>query len=520
MAEAPRSSVNNSEQDLKKLDLWNKWNPNSKLNEISDFIKQSDNSNIKQLMEYIVNQDYRWLQKAVWYKGMIDGKLWTNSLESVKEYAKNAEIEDVKKEKEKETKNELENQKQEADELMKNIVIANEGKDKLSLKEEDWKIKIDKRTISFEWLFLQDGNWNEKRIEKINNFYVKRIKDWLEVYSNGEPLPRFKLNNDWTVEWRSNSNDSKFDIKLNWRWTIFEFLKVELTNNYDKYKTPEKKMDFTWKGFSIEQWGKKFSVNTGNIYISWLKLYNSQTKKWESVQNITNMYVKRDNENNLTIYSSGEDKPKMLLKSNGIVKWVLPSNWDNLNYWAKEDTALWRTIWGELNSKYNTYRHEDVASTSEPVLITYTTKEEPKRVNVPLSFERNANGEYVSEQIIAGETLNNSKQPASKEYISNNIEWRDISLDFKKVPILDEYAVRTVQDSVAHKITDLHISKIWKEWKKLYINGNIFLEPSNNWWLLFAQDIDWIYKRFEITHLMYGYKWKNLYNKLNRDYFS
>jgi hypothetical protein len=51
-----------------------------------------------------------------------------------------------------------------------------------------------------------------------------------------------------------------------------------------------------------------------------LKLYNSQSKKWENVQNITNMYVKRDSENNLTIYSSGEENPKMVLKPNGIVK--------------------------------------------------------------------------------------------------------------------------------------------------------------------------------------------------------
>jgi hypothetical protein len=72
----------------------------------------------------------------------------------------------------------------------------------------------------------------------------------------------------------------------------------------------------------------------------------------------------------------------MVLKPNGIVKWVLPGNWDNLNYGAKDDTALRRTIWGELNSKYNTYRHEDVDSTSEPVLLIQQKKNQNMLVNL------------------------------------------------------------------------------------------------------------------------------------------
>jgi len=430
----------------------------------------------------------------------------------------------------------VESSRKELQEL-KTVVIANEGKDKLSLKEEDWKIKIDKRTMLFEWLFLQDGNWNEKKIAKINNFYVKKTKDWLEVYSNGEQLPRLKLNNNWTVEWRSNPNDNKFDIKLDWYWTIFESLKVELTNNYDKYRTPEKKMDFVWRGFSIEQWGKKFSVNAGNIYISWLKLYNSQTKKWENVQNITNMYVKRDNENNLTIYSSGEDKPKMLLKPNGIVKWVLPSNWDNLNYWAKEDTALWRTIWGELNSKYNTYRHEDVASTSEPVLITYTTKEEPKYVSGPIvadgnwnadiKFHRNSNGEYISGPIVADGGWNTSRQLASPEWIPSNIEWKSVvpTIKYDNVSMLDEDLVRDygLLESLQTK-KQLNVNKIWKVWKEIYINQQFKVAPKrNNRWEKYYtiwQNIWWRYHEMDSSELSSGsYRW-TIYEDLNKRYFS
>lgn len=457
MVETPKSSADNS------LEMWNKFNKNSKLNDVVDIIKNSAVNNVKQLMEYIVHQDYTWLQKAVWHMGTIDGKLWSESLKSVKKYAENAELEALREEEKKETEDELQDKKQEVEEL-KSIVIANEGKDKFSLKEQDWKIKIDKRTISFEWLVLQDENWNEKRIAKIDNFYVKKTNNWLEIYSNGEQLPRFKLNNDWTVEWRLNPNDNKFDIKLDWNWTIFESLKVELTNNYDKYKTPERKVDFTWAGFSIDQWSKKFSVRGGHMYFSWLKLYNSESKKWETIQNITNMYVKRDSDNNLTIYSSGEENPKMVLKPNGIVQWVLPSSWETLNYGAKEDMAMRRVIWGELNSRYNTYRHEDVASTSEPVLITYTTKEEPRYVDAPsgfhkevdenwntirvsepivadgrwnggIKFDRNSRGEYVSGPIVADGRWNTRVQTAKEEDYSDMGFHKEIDKNWNTVRV-------------------------------------------------------------------------------------
>lgn len=521
MVETPSSSaeyISTSWEAIK----WTETNPNSKLNQIKWILEKSYNPSIKNLMKLIVNKDYKKLQKEIWC-AILDGKLWTESLKYIKKYTEIQAIEDAEK---KETENELQDKKQETEKLLNAIAITNEGKDKFSLKEENWQIKIDRRTISFKWLFLLDKNWNEEKIAKINNFYVKRNNDWLEIYSNEEPLPRFKLNNNWIIEWRSNPNDNKFDINLNWYWTIFDSLRVELANNYDKYKTPEKKMDFVWRGFEIKRWDKMFSINAWNIYISWLKLYNSQSKKWENMQNITNIYVKRDSENNLIVYSSGEKNPKIILKPDGTVKWVLPDNWDNLNYGT--DTALRRMIWNELNSKYDSYRHEDVVSTSEPVLITYTTREEPTYVSEPIMANgRWDNPVYFDEDSIEGDgpvaadrRWNTPRQSESLESILSNIDWKNISLDLKKVPILDENAVRTVEDCVAHRITDLHISRVWKKWKRIYINNNIFLEPAENWWLLFAQDIDWTYNRFEITHLMYWYKWKELYNKLNKEHFS
>lgn len=388
MAEAPRSSANNAEQDLKNLDLWNKWNPNSKLNEISDFIKQSDNSKIKQLMEYIVNQDYRWLQKAVWYKGTLDGKLWTKSLESVKKYA---EIQAVKDEEKRETndyvdnlKKELQQQKQEVEEysitptvdLWYYQVRNNEWKIKDMWKWEiipQWDISVEinnkTQSITFEWIGLVDGAWAMVKIPDIKNFYWIRTKEWIDIYSDfwgWEELPRLKIRNDWIVEWRSNPIDKTFDIKLDSsELTIFDTLKHQLINKFKEKEYPK-----TSDGYRIE-W--KFLVNKGNAHFPWLKLFNSQTQNREGIPSITGMYMKKDSENNLTIYSSGEDNPKMILKPNGIVKWVTWNSWDNLNYWAKGDTSLWVQAYDILNSNYSKYTSKRESPKYNPKYTAYIT---------------------------------------------------------------------------------------------------------------------------------------------------
>jgi len=108
---------------------------------------------------------------------------------------------------------------------------------------------------------------------------------------------------------------------------------------------------------------------------------------------------------------------------------------------------LWRTIWGELNSKYSTYRHEDVASTSEPVLITYTTKDEPKRVSAPDGLYRDVdehgNTIWVSGPIVTdvrGNVRNKNGKSQSKPQNTeraelNNLEWKEANNTFRNVEV-------------------------------------------------------------------------------------
>jgi hypothetical protein len=57
MVETPKSSAENIKTSKDAI-YWTEHSPNSKLNEIKKLLEKSDNSNIKNLMNFIVKQDY------------------------------------------------------------------------------------------------------------------------------------------------------------------------------------------------------------------------------------------------------------------------------------------------------------------------------------------------------------------------------------------------------------------------------------------------------------------------------
>ena len=82
-------ALKHSAEDLstsKEAIYWTENSPNSKLNQIKWLLGKSDNPNIKNLMNFILNKNYVWFQKAIWYKGKLDGKLWATSLDNTTSY--------------------------------------------------------------------------------------------------------------------------------------------------------------------------------------------------------------------------------------------------------------------------------------------------------------------------------------------------------------------------------------------------------------------------------------------------
>lgn len=112
----------------------------------------------------------------------------------------------------------------------------------------------------------------------------------------------------------------------------------------------------------------------------------------------------------------------------------------------------------------------------------------------------------------------------------NNIEWIDVNptMNAEGMPMLDEELILEVGmlSASMHKTENIAINKIWKVWKKIYINQKFCIEPEynsknqiKNIWI--SQKIWWNYcPPFEDTSITQGNKWPDLYNKLNINYFS
>lgn len=85
MVETPRSSAEDLSTSNEAI-YWTEHNPNSKLKEIKQLVKWSNNEKIQQLDDLLTNKEYKKFQKEIWitWTKSLDGKLWTNTLTMAK----------------------------------------------------------------------------------------------------------------------------------------------------------------------------------------------------------------------------------------------------------------------------------------------------------------------------------------------------------------------------------------------------------------------------------------------------
>jgi len=536
MVETPKSSAENIKTSKDAI-YWTEHSPNSKLNEIKKLLEKSDNSNIKNLMNFIVKQDYVWLQKAIGYKNP-DGKLWNNTLDELKPHIEKEE--EIDEEVSTTTKI-LDEHKQEIQEIQSHTTIdlpplkvknskweAIEKWGWETIRENDGEVEINvkKRSIEFTGIYMKTEQWTEVKFESIKNFYWKQTNDWIEIYSNWWKIPRLKINNDWTVVWILAKYGRNFDIKFNWAWTIFDTLKKDLVNKWKDCETPTDEVDGSSKWFDIN-WIKyrKWHLFLNN---DWFGLYNNKTKKWEHINCIYNVYIKKDANDKLLIYSNGEKDPKIILSKDGIVKWRLLGNENELSYGAKDDTRHRQNIWSRINAMYSNFEHGDMEATYNTKYTDYITKASEKYTSNPIMADGTWNTaiNFDNESTTSNARWNSPRQSASPESIPSNIEWKSVSITYEDVPMLDVNAIienGLISSSFQTK-KQLHINKIWKVWKEIYINQQFKVEPKrNNKWEKYYtmwQNIWWKYRDIDSSILSGGsYRW-TIYEDLNKKYFS
>jgi len=551
MVETPKSSAENIKTSKDAI-YWTEHSPNSKLNEIKKLLEKSDNSNIKNLMNFIVKQDYVWLQKAIGYKNP-NGKLWNNTLDELKPHIEKEE--EIDEEVSTTTKI-LDEHKQEIQEIQSHTTIdlpplkvKNSKWEEIekwgweTIRENDGEVEINvkKRSIEFTGIYMKTEQWTEVKFESIKNFYWKQTNDWIEIYSNWWKIPRLKINNDWTVVWILAKYGRNFDIKFNWAWTIFDTLKKDLVNKWKDCETPTDEVDGSSKWFDIN-WIKyrKWHLFLNN---DWFGLYNNKTKKWEHINCIYNVYIKKDANDKLLIYSNGEKDPKIILSKDGIVKWRLLGNENELSYGAKDDTRHRQNIWSRINAMYSNFEHGDMEATYNTKYTDYITKASEKYTSNPIMADGTWNTaiNFDNESTASNARWNSPRQSTSPESRKstdiiqeneNNAKWKDIpTIYVHNMTIVDEALVleNDLVNSPAacfmNKKDTIIIDKIWKKWNKIFINKTYCIEPKYNnnnkiEDIIISQKIWWKYCiPFTDTQITQNNEWLNLYLRLNR-YFS
>jgi len=380
MVETPRSSAENLSTSNEAI-YWTEHNQNSKLNQIKWLLENSDNENIKNLMNLIKSKDYKKLQKEIWCT-TLDGKLWAKSLEKAQLYVnKEKSVDTVKTE-----------TKAQVDDIKESLAAQMQQPGEIWNTNDLYEIWKDQQ---FTWNFENASKQEMWSGEWILDKWERKLKKWVDIQWNKLKLekiniPTFDRSNGVVLREETSKTLNNISIKYIWKnicinneyvihpqWTICSYKEAKFLDTYaqsgvsfyqdtllkplydylNKNRTKYEKKEYRYdSGDDSGRQSVRFDENNDRTA--------QQNRDFESIPD--NLEWKTVNENfyNVTIpeFTSGiwvENKNANLHISSIAKKWrtLILNKWQleiTYNNYSDENMTLKRRIYDNSINMYRT----------------------------------------------------------------------------------------------------------------------------------------------------------------------
>lgn len=235
MVETQRSSAENLSTSNEAI-YWTEHNQNSKLNQIKWLLENSDNENIKNLMNLIKSKDYKKLQKEIWCT-TLDGKLWAKSLEKAQLYVnKEKSVDTVKTE-----------TKAQVDDIKESLAAQMQQPGEIWNTNDLYEIWKDQQ---FTWNFENASKQEMWSGEWILDKWERKLKKWVDIQWNKLKLekiniPTFDRSNGVVLREETSKTLNNISIKYIWKnicindeyvihpqWTICSYNERKFLDTY------------------------------------------------------------------------------------------------------------------------------------------------------------------------------------------------------------------------------------------------------------------------------------------------